>query len=390
MIKEKLKKTILNKYNSELAKHEQEIVNSVLKDEDFNPVVNKRPDKVHRIAFFLGAILPFSGGVTSMLRLGTGLVQRGYDVTYVSFQNQDISEMEQIAKKNLSGAQGTFQKISTVPDDFDIVIATSWQSVYHAKRFKGYKMYFVQDYEPFFFKLNERYLLAEMTYKLGFHIVSLGEWNLAKIHQYCGDVKGILDFITFPYEPGEYTMTARNYDIQKRTYKIAVYSKEEGKRLPNLLQVLLQKTAQELKKRGIDIEILFFGFSPNIKTQIGKNLGKLTKTQLLNLYKTVDFGMCASMTNISLVPFEMIATGLPVIEFENGSFPFFFPADSAILTDFNAHTLAEKLEDFIKHPQKIKDMMKIAHTHIRRLSWDNSIEEFDEILMHIKEGVSYG
>ena len=109
----------------------------------------------------------------------------------------------------------------------------------------------------------------------------------------------------------------------------------------------------------------------------------------MELYKKSDFGMCASMTNISLVPFEMIATGLPVIEFENGSFPFFFPENSAILTDFNAHNLAEKLEDVINHPEKIRKMMKIAHTHIRMLSWDNSIEEFDEIISHVKEGTGY-
>jgi glycosyltransferase involved in cell wall biosynthesis len=51
----------------------------------------------------------------------------------------------------------------------------------------------------------------------------------------------------------------------------------------------------------------------------------LSKKQLLSLYRKADFGMVASMSNVSLVPYEMLATGLPLIEFEDGTFPYFLP-----------------------------------------------------------------
>ncbi len=59
----------------------------------------------------------------------------------------------------------------------------------------------------------------------------------------------------------------------------------------------------------------------------GNNLGKLNKEEMKSLYEKSDFGIVASMTNISLVPYEMLAMGLPIVEFKDGSFPFFFPGE---------------------------------------------------------------
>ena len=51
--------------------------------------------------------------------------------------------------------------------------------------------------------------------------------------------------------------------------------------------------------------------------------------------------MVASMSNISLVPYEMHASGLPVIEFGDGSYPFFFGQDTAILTKIGEKDIAD-------------------------------------------------
>ena len=44
--------------------------------------------------------------------------------------------------------------------------------------------------------------------------------------------------------------------------------------------------------------------------------------------------MVASLTNISLVPYEMIAAGLPVIEFKDGTFEYFFSKETAISVSY--------------------------------------------------------
>ena len=167
--------------------------------------------------------------------------------------------------------------------------------------------------------------------------------------------------------------------------KIAVYTKEEGKRIPNILQYILKKASEDFEKKGIRLDINFFGLKNNYAVSVGKNLGKLTKKQLVELYNNCDFGMCASMTNISLVPYEMLATGLPVIEFSDGSYSDFLPETSATLIDYNYHTLVMKLEELLKNPKIIEKQIEIGRTALEKLSWENTASEFDKILQSLLE-----
>ena len=75
-------------------------------------------------------------------------------------------------------------------------------------------------------------------------------------------------------------------------------------------------------KKGYKLNVLFFGIDKKNRFDGATNLGKLSREELFELYKKCDFGMTASMSNISLVPYEMLATGLPLVEFRNGSYKF--------------------------------------------------------------------
>lgn len=382
----KLLQIPLDLYQYAFDKHESRIVNNILKMESFEPVCNKIPQKIKKITFVVPTLKKYAGGHTSILRLGTCLAENGYDVCYVSFHNQDTDKMKKVAHDNLPTVKGTFYKYSEVSAfEFDVCIATSWESVYWAKRLSGYKMYFVQDFEPYFFKLSERYLLALKTYELGFHIVSLGSWNTRQIEKNC-NIVGKMESIDFPYEPSEYKSVSRDFSsyANKKCVSIAVYTKEEGKRIPNMLEGLLAKTSEELKRYGIVLEIRFFGLKKNHQVEIGKNYGKLNKIELAELYQKSDFGMVASMTNISLVPYEMIAVGLPVIEFSAGSYCDFLPPDSAILIDYNYNTLVGKILESLSFPEKLESMTKIARQAIESLSWKTTGSEFVEILRNLE------
>lgn len=60
-------------------------------------------------------------------------------------------------------------------------------------------MYFVQDYEPYFYMFGEAFIIAQKTYELGFHMISLGAWNKHMVERECSIISPI-DVITFPYE----------------------------------------------------------------------------------------------------------------------------------------------------------------------------------------------
>ncbi len=374
-----------NIYQIALDRHESKIVNNILNIENFETITNPIPRQLKKIALVVPTLKRYAGGHTSILRLGTYLANQNIDVTYISFHNQDLREMREIARDNLALVKGEFLKYKDCKDYlFDVCIATSWESVYWTKQLNGYKVYFVQDYEPYFFKLNERYLLAKKTYELGFHIISLGQWNVKQIKREC-TLSSQIDFVNFPYEPSEYGWHERDYSKykDKKCIKLAVYTKEEGKRIPNLLQGILYKTKKELEYKGIILDISFFGLRSNSRVSIGKNLGKLSKDELINLYKDSDFGVVASMTNISLVPYEMMATGLPIIELAEGSFSEFLPTNSAILIDYNYLTLVSKLEEAISQPELIENMTKQGIEAISKLSWNKTGEEFLEILKSV-------
>ncbi len=376
-----MNRTVIDKY-------EREIFSDLMDQEGFGEKIrNIAPSSVKRIAFIVNGMIPYAGGPTTILRAGTHLQKNGYEVFYLNYSYQSPQEAAKNAAFNLPDYQGSFLDCDSCGrDDFDVVIATAWDSFYRLGRFSGYKMYFVQDYEPYLAFGYEQSLMAKATYEAGAHIVSLGSWNIEEIKKNCR-TDSVLDSVSFPYDPSEYSVNSlRDYRAykDKKTVKIAVFLKEEGKRIPRILQIVLLKTKDLMKKRGIDLDVVFFGNRKNYKPMLGRNLGRLTTEELRKLYLDSDFGMCASMTNISLVPFQMIAMGLPLIEFENGSFTDFLPKEAAILTDYRGRTLFDLLSDHLDHPEKIESMMKTAYSSVSELSWERTGDEF----LRIIEGIN--
>ena len=171
---------------------------------DLDVIENKFPKKVNRIIFIIPSMAKFSGGHTSILRLGTELSKK-YEVFYASYIEDNVDKMKNAAFINLKNYKGKIINLSEIEtNEEDILIATLWESVYFSKKLKGYKMYFIQDYEPYFYSYGEDYILAKETYNFGYHIVSLGKWNLKKIKEENSGKNSILNFIEFPYEKKEY------------------------------------------------------------------------------------------------------------------------------------------------------------------------------------------
>lgn len=380
--KSALKIKIKGIYHNLQAQVDKRQVNYRLDNYDPSVLQNRTPEKIHKITFVIERMAKYSGGQTSILRLGTELAKLGYQVGYVVYKPQSKSDMEECAHCNLNNYQGEMYPNKYLDKlDSDIVIASSWDTVSFAKKMKGYKMYFLQDYEPYFYTFGELFLMANKTYEQGLHMVSLGPWNKEMVEKNAKVVSPI-DYIEFPYESKEYPSYNRDYAsyAKKKNIILAVYLKYYGKRLPCITQYLLKQVKEEFKKDGINLEIKYFGEDKSFRCEAGENLGMLSKKQLLALYRHADFGMVASMSNISLIPYEMLATGLPLIEFEDGTFPYFFPENSALLTSLSYMDLYHKMKMVLKEPQLLLDMHKTAEGYLKTLSWEKSASQFSEIL----------
>ena len=382
----KIYSPLLTKYNDyktfKAFKMEKDALKKILIDEDFTSFVNVNPKHIKKIAFIIPGMSKYSGGHTSILRLGSELMKKGYLIDYISFVNQEISLMEENASFNLKSYQGEFLLYDdNLKGKYDVVIATNWESAYYAKKFNGYKVYFVQDYEPYFYRYGETYILAKKTYEFGFHIVSLGKWNLKMINQECAN-NIHANYITFPYESNEYHFCPRSVGqyANLKNIRIAIYIKDDGKRLPFLIQAMIENVSLLFKKDGITIEPIYFGIYDKYIPDFGVNYGRLSKKQLEKLYHECDFGLVASLTNISLIPYEMIGSGLPLIEFKEGTFLDFFDEDNAIITSFNYKDLYMELKKCLENPDSIIEMINKSHSCIENLGWDKTADEFDKIL----------
>lgn len=367
--------------------YDAKIVNAAYKTMKEPIDKNSVPMKIKRVCFILDNMLAHSGGHTSILRLGTEIFKMGYNVNFVLLNNQDINQAKKIAYCNLKEYKGEFVKENLFEsEDSDIIVATASNTVFSAVEMKGYKVYFVQDYEPTFFPLGDRYLMAKKTYELGFHIISLGKWNVKMIEKECENVRRI-DWITFPCESTEYPYKKRDYSKikDKRTIVIAAYVKFVGRRLPLVTQELLYDIKKKFKCEGKDVKIIYFGENKSLRCRGGINKGKLTKKELRDLYYNVDFGYVSSYSNVSLVPYEMLSTGLPVIEIKEGSFNDFFPDGCGILTSISGDDLYSKLNYYIINNHKLDEMIEKSLSYIKELSWKKSAEEFMNAILKYNE-----
>lgn len=377
-------KTILHKGNTLLNSvklnyffNEYKIIQSVKIEE--NKYLNQKLDKKdkYKIAFIIPGMLSFGGGHTGILRLGTYLEEAGHEVFYITYDNSSEKEMERCAKINKHDYKGKLlEKNALDKGEFDIGIATYWLSAYYLYNRENfrYKAYLVQDYEPGFFPLGDAYYLSKNTYSFGFHMITLGNWIKKEIEKNVKTEKN-LDFFNFPVELQQYPVQEKEVDFSEEI-KFAVFIKTKEKRGPVLLFECLELLAKKLGEKNKKYRIFLFGLEKEISVPVGKNMGKLKNCELKKLYDECDFGVCASFSNFSYVPYEMIARGLPVIEFAEGSAPEFFDEDCMIFSKSYPQDFVEKTLYYIDNPDELQKIVRNSQDKIKNYTFESSAAEF--------------
>ena len=128
------------------------------------------------------------------------------------------------------------------------------------------------------------------------------------------------------------------------------------------------------------LEIFFFGLPHNIKLPFGQNLGQLTAKELRTLYGRCHIGVSVSFSNISLVPYEMIMSGLPVCDFRDGSGPDFFDDDCMIFCDSTPQDFCDKIICHIEDVKALNQLLENAQMSISSNTWEKSAKQFCEYL----------
>ena len=248
-----------------------------------------------------------SGGHTTTFRMIEGLVKRGHRCRIYLYDvyGGSVADHTPVIRNHFPSDGCEIFDVVDGMADADAVFATSWPTAYAAFNdpSAGKRFYLVQDFEPYFFPLGSLATLAENTYRMDFYGVTAGRWLAGKLHaEYAMEA----DSFDFGCDADHYrllsgvTRNGISFYARRGTPRRGVRARDHG--------------ARALRAARPDIEIHFYG------EKVGKlpfpvvDHGVVSVDQLNEIYNRCFAGLSLSMTNVSLVPYEMLAAGcVPVV-----------------------------------------------------------------------------
>lgn len=253
----------------------------------------------------------------------------------------------------------------------DGIFATSWETAYASFNAStaGRRFYFVQDFEPYFYPTGTLSVLAENTYKFGFYGITAGNWLATKLHR---DYDMQTDYFDFGADKNNYSYI----NAAPRTeifFYARPYTERRGFEMGIMALELFHSQNPEItiNLAGWDVSDYDIPFPYN-------NLQTLEVKDLNELYNKCAAALVMSLTNMSLLPLELLSSGvIPVVnEGENNS----LVSDNPFIkyTANNPTALAEALSIIVRR-KDLPSHAKAASDSVAATSWDDSGSKFVKI-----------
>lgn len=251
-----------------------------------------------------------SGGHRTIFRMTRALEEAGYEVNFHIFGETHYvsdSEATEVMRTFYFPLKASVHVGVAEMRPAEFCVASSWETAYAVRDFNACrrKIYFVQDFEPAFYPASAEMMLAEETYRFGFECVCAGRWLAQKMLGYGSRAESF----DLAYDPAIYF--AGPGPRGKR--RVVFYARHETRRRGTELGLLALAL---LKERLPEVEVVIFG-SDELPYRLPFEFtaaGILSERELADLYRGATAGLSVSLTNYSLVPQEMLACGLPVVE----------------------------------------------------------------------------
>lgn len=326
------------------------------------------------IAWVLSPLSPGSGGQNTITRFARFLQKQGHTVTFYIYEGvhpQQTEEAEKILRESFK-LNLPVKKLDQYIDA-DALIATGWETAYPVfnMRTTAHKFYFVQDFEPYFYGIGSRSILAENTYKMGFYGITAGRWLTKKVGEFGMDA----DYFDFGADLEIYKPTKKV--VKKK--KICFYARPVTERRAFELGIIALDIFHQ-KHPEYEIDMLGWDVSPYKIPFPYNNRGIMSHDELAELYHESVACLVLSLTNVSLLPLEVIAAScVPVMnEGENNSLVLgenkYIRYAQAAPTE-----LARALCDVVE----VEDVDKVANEMVstaKNVSWETSYEKVESIL----------
>ena len=277
-----------------------------------NPYVPIKKERTTKIISWLMPQPGHGGGHQNIFRFIEYLDQAGFTNRVYVIDNPTLGDIpsakaavaQYCKAKNLEFYH--FEE-ATFDPEVDIVFATTWESAYNVFTIQtdALKYYFVQDFEPTFFAIGSKYILAHNTYKFGFKGITAGKWLSTMLTR---DFGMICDDYDFGADKKLYHVS--NVGVRKGVFYYARPETERrGFELGIMALELFHKKHPEvvIHMAGSDVSSYAIPFPY-------ENHGVMQLSELSDIYNQCSAGLVLSLTNMSLLPLELLSSGtIPVV-----------------------------------------------------------------------------
>ena len=277
----------------------------------------------------------------------------------------------------LSAEMGILDNSLSCKLEGDCIFSTSFETCYYSRSLPSEKprFYLVQDYEPDFFAIGSKHFLAKETYKFGFNCITAGKWLLRKTQSAGGNCIGYFDLAVDhslffqPLKPPVLEVPV-----------VVVYSRAGTERR---LSEMVIHGLNLLACRNIQFKVMFFGAKkiPVAAQFPHEILGVLKPRDLASLYRKSTVGCVFSATNYSLVPLEMMACGLPVVEFDGENTRETFPEACVTFSSPSPLAISKTVEGLLLDEQKRASQSSNAAKFVEKLSWQVSCKKIEQLIL---------
>ena len=323
-----------------------------------------------------------SGGHTAIFRLVEQLERRGHSCAIYVFdsfgrERRPAHELrEEIVERFIPVKAPVFKGL----EDFtpsDVCFATNWRTAWAVRDLPGCgeKLYLVQDDEPQFYGASSEAIFAEETYRMGYRCIGAhtswmadilrNRYGLESHYFHCATD---LDLYTFADEE------------EREPGLIAVYARRTtGRRAVDVALAGLM----ELFERRPGVRVVLFGAKsrPSVPFPC-EDWGVRTPRELAALYRRASVGIVFSLTNLSLVGQEMMASGLPLVELNgmNVTSELGEPGEHAQLVEPRPDAVADTVERILDDREMAAATARRARAFVEQRTWDHAGDQVEEAL----------